>query len=380
MRIMQEMWTRGSLSRIVATRGECKTPQLVLGLGSPEMIREQQTWSMLRERWPQATIVAGSTAGEICGTRVLDDSFIATAIEFESVQMQPAVVELEQVEDSRQAGELLVGQLEPSGLRHVFVLSDGLKVNGSQLVLGLTGKLPAGVSLTGGLCGDGARFEQTHVCIDRFDPGARVVAIGLYGSALRVGLGSLGGWDPFGPERRVTRSVANVLYELDGRPALDLYKEYLGEQAAGLPASGLLFPLAVRETRQGQAVVRTILAVDHAARSLTFAGDIPTGHFAQLMCSNLDRLLDGAAGAAQTSCTALATGAAELAILISCVGRKLVMTQRVEEEVESVQQVLGTGPVLSGFYSYGEISPFTPTARCELHNQTMTITTLAEVH
>jgi hypothetical protein len=379
MRITQEMWTRGSAGRVVAIRGECKAPQLVLGLGSPEMIRQDQILAQLRERWPQATLVVGSTAGEICGTRVLDDSFVATAIEFESVKVQSAMVELDQIGDSKRAGELLVGQLEQTGLRHVFVLSDGLKVNGSELVLGLTGSMPPGVSLSGGLCGDGARFERTHVCIDRFDPGPRIVAVGLYGSALRVGLGSLGGWDPFGPERRVTRSVANVLYELDGRPALDLYEEYLGERAAGLPASGLLFPLAVRDTRQGQALVRTILAVDRAARSLTFAGDIPPGHFAQLMRSNLDRLLDGAAGAAQSSCTALASGSAELAILISCVGRKLVMTQRVEEEVESVQQVLGTGPILTGFYSYGEISPFTPTARCELHNQTMTITTLAEV-
>jgi hypothetical protein len=169
-----------------------------------------------------------------------------------------------------------------------------------------------------------------------------------------------------------------VLYELDGRPALDLYREYLGEQAQGLPSSGLLFPLTVRADRDAQGVVRTILGVNPEQRSLTFAGDVPMGHFARLMRANFDRLLDGAAGAARTSCTKIKAGDAELAILISCVGRKLVLKQRIEEEVESVQQVLGDAPVMTGFYSYGEISPFTPSARCELHNQTMTITTLTE--
>jgi hypothetical protein len=275
-------------------------------------------------------------------------------------------------------GQLLAEQLLAPELVHVFVLSDGLKVNGSELVSGLSELLPPGVALTGGLCGDGPRFEQTHVCVNRFEPGARVVALGFYGSQLRIGMGSLGGWDPFGPERRVTRSVANVVYELDGKPALDLYEQYLGEHASGLPASGLLFPLMVRSQRDQAGVVRTILAIDRDQRSLTFAGDVPTGHFARLMRANFDRLVEGAAGAAQNCQQALSGRPAQLAILISCVGRKLVLKQRIEEEVEAVQRILGNEPVLAGFYSYGEISPFTPSARCELHNQTMTITTFSE--
>jgi hypothetical protein len=193
-----------------------------------------------------------------------------------------------------------------------------------------------------------------------------------------VGFGSLGGWDPFGPERLVTRSRGAVLYELDGQPALELYKRYLGDEyAAQLPSSGLLFPLTIRRGEE-LGVVRTILAVDERAQSLTFAGAVPEGAYARLMRANFDRLVDGAQGAARTCATALAGKPADVAFLISCVGRKLVLQQRIEEEVEAVQQVLGATPVLTGFYSYGEISPFTPSARCELHNQTMTITTLRE--
>jgi hypothetical protein len=193
-----------------------------------------------------------------------------------------------------------------------------------------------------------------------------------------VGFGSLGGWDSFGPDRLITRSEGNVLYELDGEPALALYKRYLGEHAAELPASGLRFPLSLRDSDPQHRVVRTILGIDEAAGSLIFAGDVPQGHQARLMKANVDRLIDGATGAATNTYEVVGSQPPDLALLISCVGRRLVMGQRVEEEVESVRRVLGTHAALCGFYSYGEIAPFTPSVRCELHNQTMTITTLSE--
>ena len=211
---------------------------------------------------------------------------------------------------------------------------------------------------------------------DRCEPG-HVVAAGLYGERLQVVCGSMGGWDPFGPERRITLSKGNILYELDGQPALDLYRTYLGEHAAGLPSTGLLFPLTVRASREEPGVVRTILGVDEAERSLIFAGDVPQGFYSRLMGANFDRLVDGAVGAARASWHA-DSAVPELAFLISCVGRKLVLEQRVEEEVEGVQGVIGTSTPIAGFYSYGEISPFAISGRCELHNQTMTVTILAE--
>ena len=232
------------------------------------------------------------------------------------------------------------------------------------------------MAVTGGLSGDGARFGTTEVFLDGAPTSHEVVALGLYGKDLRVGYGSLGGWDPFGPDRLVTRSEGSVVYELDGRPALDLYREYLGEHAAGLPASGLLFPLSIRNEHAG--LVRTILDVDREARSLTFAGDVPQGAYARLMRANFDRLIDGATGAAKDAALPLAGAPAELAILISCVGRKLVLKQRVEEELESVRDVLGDGAILTGFYSYGELCPGATGACADLHNQTMTVTTLSE--
>jgi hypothetical protein len=205
-----------------------------------------------------------------------------------------------------------------------------------------------------------------------------IAALGFYGNRLRVGFGSLGGWDPFGPERLITRSQGNVLYELDRRSALDLYKLYLGEHAKGLPATGLLFPLSLRMKTGETGVVRTILSVDEEEQSMTFAGDVPEGAYARLMKANFDRLIDGAIGAAQASYQALGSTSPHLAVLISCIGRKLVLRQRIEEEVEGVRDVLGDRTILTGFYSYGEICPFSTGAKCELHNQTMTITTFLE--
>jgi hypothetical protein len=238
--------------------------------------------------------------------------------------------------------------------------------------------VPPRVGITGGLAADGDRFRHTFIVVDEALREGHAVAVGLYGDELRVGYGSMGGWDPFGPERLITRARANVLYELDGCPALDLYKRYLGPYAGDLPASGLLFPLSLRTDREEHRIVRTILGIDEAKGSLIFAGDVPEGAYAQLMKANVDRLIDGSTGAAMRSSEGVAGESPELALLISCVGRKLVLKQRVEEEVESVHAVLGERTALTGFYSYGEIAPFSPSVPCELHNQTMTVTTLSE--
>jgi hypothetical protein len=378
MHIEQTIWSNESEPQVASGSGSCHAPQLVLAFGAPGLLADEEVWGRLKQRWPQAQVVACSTAGEISGPRVLDDTVVATAVQFESSRVRCARVDVADCRDSEAIGQLLAERLAGEELRHVFVLSDGLKVNGSALVRGLATRLPHGVSITGGLAADGPRFGRTRVCLDGPNEVESVVGVGFYGARLHVGMGSLGGWDPFGPERRITRSEGNVLYELDGKPALALYEKYLGEHAEGLPASGLLFPLTVRAHASDSPVVRTILAVDRERGSLTFAGDVPQGHLARLMHANFDRLIDGAAGAARTSHLALGADRAELAILISCVGRRLVLQQRIEEELESVQGVLGSNVVMAGFYSYGEISPFTPDARCELHNQTMTITTLNE--
>jgi hypothetical protein len=350
--------------------------QLVLVFGSRGAISDPALLQAMSSRWPAAHIVGCSTAGQIRGTEVFDEGAVATAVRFDSTTVDVATAPTTAA-DSAAAGAALAVALARPGLVHVIVISEGLDINGEALVRGLGERLPAGVSVTGGLSADGEHFRETVVLCDGAPRKNTVAAIGLYGSRLKVGYGSLGGWDPFGPERQITRSAGNVLYELDGQSALALYKRYLGAHAADLPASGLLFPLSLRTRDVSAPVVRTILSVNEADQSLTFAGDVPTGGYVRLMKANFDRLIDGAVGAGRISAEALG-GPVGLALLISCVGRRMVLRQRVEEEVEGVRDIVGTTSPITGFYSYGEISPFTPQARCELHNQTMTVTTLSE--
>lgn len=352
--------------------------ELVLVFAGPACFKDQAALDLLLERYPDAAFLGCSTSGEIADTRVRDASISAVAVQFERSRVKVTWAELRDADDSHATGIRLGGQLEHEGLVHAFVLSDGLQVNGTALARGLNESLPESVTVTGGLAGDGEQFGCTHIICGR-EVRQRVVAVaGFYGEHLRFGHGSLGGWDPFGPERVITKSNGNVLHALDGRSALELYKLYLGEHAQGLPATGLLFPLAVRAHDAETAVVRTILSVDEEAQTLTFAGDVPEGSYARLMRANFDRLIDGALGAARICTDTLGGAEPALALLVSCVGRKMVLKQRIEEEVEAVREVLGARPVLAGFYSYGEISPLVPNAACGLHNQTMTITTLEE--
>lgn len=351
---------------------------LVLVFGGRDALEDGLRYAEVRAAFPDAHVVGCSTAGEIQGTQVTDDGVVATAVRFAGTEVDVASVEVAATKDSEDAGRRLGQALGARrGLRHVLVVSDGQKVNGSGLARGLQASLPLDVSVTGGLAGDGARFERTLVAADAAPRDGVIAAVGFYGDRIRVGYGSLGGWDSFGATREVTRSDGNVVFELDGKPALALYKEYLGERAADLPASGLLYPLSVRMPT-GREVVRTILAVDEAQQSLTFAGEIPRGSIARLMKANFDRLVDGAQGAAEASAEAIGSSSPDLAILVSCVGRKLVLKSRVEEELDAVREVMGPQATLAGFYSYGEICPAAPFADCDLHNQTMTITTFRE--
>lgn len=363
-------------------------PQLILVFGGRRVLHDATVVAELQRRYPGAPVVGCSTAGEISGTEVHDDSLVATAICFEHTTLRIATEPLDAASVSAEvgariarallAGDSLEGDAPGGELRHVLVLSTGIHVNGSALVNGLSAVLPDTVGVTGGLAGDGADFVETAVFFDGAPHAGAVVGIGLYGDRLRVGFGSMGGWDSFGPDRLVTRAEDNVLYELDHEPALALYKRYLGAHAERLPASGLLFPLSLRGEQGQPRVVRTILALDEGSGSLTFAGDIPEGSYARLMKANVHQLVEGAHGAAAACHEQLEGSRPELALLISCVGRKLLLQQYTEEEVESVQSVFGEGTALTGFYSYGEIAPFSAMHSCELHNQTMTITTLSE--
>ena len=352
---------------------------LLLVFGSVDHLTRPGLFDKLRAAAPQASLLGCSTAGEITSQGVDEGSCVLTATKFEHTRLTEASTSLAGMEDSFAAGERIGRQIAAPDLKAVLVFGPGVRINGSALVNGITSIIGSEIPITGGLAGDGGAFRQTFTLGAEGVDDNKVVAVGFCGDALNFGRGSFGGWEPFGPARKVTRSAGNVLYELDGEPALEIYKRYLGEHAQGLPASGLLFPFAMLGEDHGAiGLIRTILGIDEATGSLTLAGEIDANGYLKLMHASTDKLVGGAESAARAAATMLGNPERGLAILVSCVGRKLVMGNRVDEEVEAVGEVFGSQAVLAGFYSYGEISPFTPGTSCKLHNQTMTITYLGE--
>ena len=365
--------------------GEWSTPlvannntQLILIFGHRDLILIDSLRHEVKVNFPNACIVGCTTSGEIQDAALHNDTLCLTAIEFVKASISVCSQSVKESGSTLQLGQELIQTLPKNGLKHVFLISDGQLVNGTELIDGITPLLPEGVLVTGGLAGDGSRFEETVVWHNNRIESGLVILVGLYGEDLQIGHGHLGGWREFGPERVISKSENNILYELDGKPALELYKQFLGEHANNLPASALLFPLAMKRENEEETVVRTILNIDESDQSMVFAGNMPEGARCQLMRANYGDLVDGAQGAVSKSVETMPNSSPELAILISCVGRRLVLNQRTEEELEIIQDILPDNCKMTGFYSYGEISPIVPFGRCDLHNQTMTITLLSE--
>lgn len=377
MRVHAFSWSGGAPPELAAEAG---SGQLVLYFSNRAAMADGLAHSRLRARFPNALLLGCSTGGHARSEDIQDDGGLGAVVHFDTTTLRLVHEDGADPSGSYACGRRLGERLAGPGLSGVLLLSDGLHVNGSALAAGLTAALGPTVPVSGGLAGDGADFGTTLIGAGAAAPAERrIAALGLYGDAVRLGHGRGGGWERFGPERRITRAAGNDLLELDGAPALDLYERYLGEEAEGLPGTALLYPLRVWDPGQPEhAVVRTVLAVDRTARTMTFAGDMPQGWKAQLMRGGIDRLAAGAADAAREAVAGCAGGGDSLAILVSCIGRRLLMGQRTGEEIEAVAAHLGPNTPMLAFYSYGEVAPRPGDGACELHNQTMTVTLLRE--
>ena len=377
MQVRQCMMTKAADATAGLAELAALAPNLVLVFGAFARFADPACLPALRHAFPSVPLIGCSTAGEIGAGRVNDGTLVVTAVRMDKTPLAMASTRIAGMDDSTAAGARIGSALQSADLRAVLVFGPGVNINGSALVAGIASQV-GDVPITGGLAGDGGAFRQTFTLGSEGIRDDTVVAVGFHGEALLHSHGSFGGWEPFGPARKVTRCAGNVLYELDGEPALEVYTRYLGDHAAGLPATGLLFPFAMLGAdHRALGLIRTILGVDTASGSLTLAGDIHPEGYLKLMHAGTDGLVDGAAKAAEAAALQPIDGAS-LAVLVSCVGRKLIMGDRVDEEIEAVGGVLGPRATLAGFYSYGEISPFKPDKACRLHNQTMTLTWIGE--
>ena len=291
--------------------------QLLIGFGEKKYLIENPTFEGLKKKFPNATIALCSTAGEIFASEVLNNSLTLTAIEFEKTKVQSANINISQYKSSFEAGVAIIQKLDQKDLKYVFVLSDGGMVNGSELVRGIETIINHKIPVTGGLAGDGTDFQSTLVGLNEKPKTGNIVAVGLYGNYIKIGHGSMGGWEMFGLEKKITKSISNELFEIDNANALDIYKEYLGKYANELPSSALLFPLSIKLNESENPIVRTILSINNETKSMIFAGDVPEGSKVRFMKANFDKLIDAASDAAENSLVNLNESTPKLAILIS---------------------------------------------------------------
>ena len=350
----------------------------ILVFYSPKYYQDHSPFIELKKHYPLSTIVGCSTSGEIYNQSINDDSLSIAIVKFSHSNIKSFTQSINDYAESYHAGIKIGESLKADNLKAILLLSDGIIVNGTELVEGAKSILGPEVIITGGLAGDGTNFTKTSILKDSISVNNHICAVGFYGDDIKISFGSSGGWETFGPEKLITLSQKNVLYEIDKKPALDLYKEYLGEKSKELPSSALLFPLGISEKRLDKKVVRTVLSVNESEKSMTFAGNIPQGWYMQFMKARFDNLVQAALLAGQAANINMPRSSDKLAIAISCVGRRLVLKEKSESEVKAVLDSLGKKTRLIGFYSYGEISPTGKVSNCDLHNQTMTITTISE--
>lgn len=376
MKIVQAQKTQGSNWKYIKDKVALNNP-LVLVFANRVLLQEPDVLKDIREEFPYEHLVFGSTAGEIIDTYVLDNSVTVLAIEFENTSF---IIKTDNIfnhdKNTVQLGKSLSAKMPAKGLKHLFILSEGSFVSGTSLINGLENGLDQNVPITGGLCGDDNKFEKTLASYKEDPKEGEIVLIGFYGESLEITFASYGGWMPFGPERTITKAEGNTVYEIDGQPAMELYEKYLGDKASEAQFT-LMYPLNVTAPGKTEAVVRTILSIDNSNQAMIFADDVPQGSRVQLMMVSLDDIANGAYTAAKLAMEERTTPP-ELGLLVSCIGRKLVMDQRIEEEIEQVCETIGEQAAIAGFYSYGEIAPYSVNHSCELHNQTMTLTLISE--
>jgi hypothetical protein len=350
---------------------------LVLAFGQRTLLEEVMPYETLKAIYPNAQIVICSSSGQISNNCTIENDIVATAISFDKTIIKTTEIDILSNNSLNDLGKKIKEDLISKDLKSILIFSEGSYINGTELINELIKQTNKSIPIFGGLAGDEFSFEKTLVGLNNDASEGKIVAIGFYGENIHFGYGSEGGWGDFGPEREVTLSDKNVLYKIGDRYALDLYKEYLGKYAEELPGSSLYFPLSMKESAISAPVVRTILAIDEEKKTMTFAGNIPQGSMVRLMKGNIDKLIDAASTAAYKIKNKSKENQ-QLALLVSCVGRRIVLGDRVEEELDVVKVIFGDNTILSGFYSYGEISPTLKNVACELHNQTMTIATLYE--
>lgn len=325
-----------------------------------------------------AKVVGCTTDGEISTSGFSTGSVVLGGVISDNVSFEVASTS-SIGSDSQSAGRRLAQQL-PRSARHVQLFSDGLTGNGCAILRGMQSIYGPQIPISGGAAGDARAMKQTWQFAGNKVLTDSVTAISFSGD-IRVGTGVRSGWFPAGVPKKVTRSVGNVVYELEGESALSVYRRYLGPLASKLPAVGIQFPFGIVDEsgRLGDnPVLRAPMALNESEGSVTFAGEIPQGSIISLTTGgSATSLLDATEDAAKRAMDSLGTGSPAMAFFYSCMARKILLGPRTREETQRISGAVGRNVPIIGFYTYGEYCPSLSGTDCRLHNETATVTVVS---
>ena len=346
---------------------------IVFVFGHIDILKKYNHTQLLKNMYPDAHIIGCSTAGNILDATVDEYEVVASAVSFEKGYIKVFSTQLSENKITENTSAL-INPIDKEDLKHLFVLAPGL-INGSDVVNSI--KLDKNITVSGALSGDEYKFEDTYLFTDKYTGDDLLIVVGFYGEAIYTSVGCDTGWDEFGATRIVTKSKGNIIYEIDHKPAIELYKKYLGDKINDLPNSALRFPLSIKDNVDDINEVILVMMGMNLDGSLIYGGDIKEGSTVKLMKTNVSNLLDGASLSAKG--IKEHNKKASLSIAISCAARRSVLKQYCTEEVAVTKDILPLNTNIIGFYSYGEIAPFSnQLSKPLLHNQTMTITTIYE--
>lgn len=368
MRTKSYRYTHDRWSESFDTTMDSQSTLVLVFFESSSDIRNQL--QIIKATFPKSKIIGTSTSGEIQNAELIDHSIVCMIIQFHKTRLKISSTPIS-YESSAQAGKLIGDNLAAPDLKNVLLLTESLDIDAADLVKSLDETLKehqVEVPIAGGLAGGRQNSAKTFVIDDTTIRNNQAVALGLYGDDIQIFSGIGTGWAPFGPIRLVTKARRKTVYEIDGLPALKLYKDYIKEDAHNLPYSGIFFPLGI----ENETIVRSVAQINEAKNALILAHKIPENTRVQLMHSNVMKLIDGAAGALNGCTLDFSGNLSTAALIVSCVGRRLIMGQKTEDEIDIIKARLPKHTEICGFYSYGEFSP-TASKQNKLHNQTMTI-------
>ena len=331
---------------------------------------------------PSAWMAGCSTAGEILSDGPSRRSVAVMAIRSDTLQAVTGLGSHIRI-NPRQAGQEVAGHLLQAKISNphgMLLFPDGLTGNAAELIRGIQDRMGLSFPIAGGSAADDFGFSRTYQYFQGKLYSDAVAGVLLAGP-IAVGIGARHGWRPLGKPRRVTRGLANIVQELDGHTAVNLYETYFGRAADSLKAGSLVdvsivYPLGMPIPGEEEYLLRNVLKVDPATGSLIYAGEIPEGSEVRLMMGSKERALDAARKAAEQAVLSIAPRAPTFALVFSSCSRARLFGRRAGEEIAAIRQVLGRTVPIIGFYDYGEQAPLSAAGfrgLSYLHNETLVV-------